>query len=117
MTDETENKHFVRADLLYWPPDGRRQTAAWDRLRRVCAELGLCVPSRADVQAMDQDLGAAYLDFRERWDMFGEEWSGVVICTRAADGVAVLCQFSAGYVFEGGAAPEQGTDQAPEGGA
>lgn len=100
MTTQTEDKHFVRADLLFWPPDGRRQAAAWDRLRRVCAELGLCVPARADVQEMDEDLNAVQVDFRNRVDVFAEEWLGMVVCSRITDGAPVLCQFGAGYVFE-----------------
>lgn len=115
MNTDTDDQHFVREDLLTWPPDGRRQTAGWDRLRRVCMELGLNVPSRADIQAQDQDLSAAYLDFQQQWNLFPEEWLGVVICTRATNGVAVLCQFSAGYIFESMSASSQGSDQASEG--
>jgi hypothetical protein len=111
MSDNTDDQHFVRYDLLNWLPDGRRQTAAWDRLRRVCLELGLRVPTRADVHAADQDLGALHADFTQGWNLMDEEASGVVICARADDGVALLCQFSAGYIFE--VAP--GDDQAPEG--
>jgi hypothetical protein len=112
MSEKIDDQHFVRYDLLNWLHDGRRQTAAWDRLRRVSLELGLRVPSRANVRAADQDLGLLHFDLTRDWNLTDEEASGTVICVRADDGVAVLCQFSAGYVFESVVTPNSDDDQA-----
>jgi hypothetical protein len=115
MIADTDDQHFVRADLLTFPPDGRRQAVGWDRLRRVCLELGLRVPTRAEVLEMDQDLVGAGLELARRWNLFDEEIASAVICARTADGVAVLCQFSAGYVFESVVTPNSDDDKAPRG--
>ena len=106
----TENDWLpTREDLLDWPPDGRRQAAGWDRLRRVCQELGLRVPTRAEVQVMESDLGELYLHAAERWNLLPEELGRLVICTRLNDGSAVLLQFAVGYVLEDASAPTQGS--------
>lgn len=103
--NDNDYRHFTREDLLAWPPDGQRQAQAWDRLRAVCLELGLRVPTLADIKQMDRDLGALHLHFQRRWDLFGEEWAGVVICLRAESGEAVFAQFSVGYIFDREAEP------------
>lgn len=112
-TSDNEYRHFTREDLLAWPPDGQRQAQAWDRLRAVCLELGLRVPTLADIKQADRDLGALYLDFRQQRNLFDEEWAGVVICARAESGEAAFVQYSAGYVFDREAEPAPGDDQAP----
>lgn len=112
-TIDNDYRHFTREDLLAWPPDGQRQAQVWDRLRSVCLELGLRVPTLADIKQMDRDLDALHLDFQQRWNLLGEEWAGVVICARAESGEAVFVQFSAGYVFDREAEPAPGDDQAP----
>lgn len=112
MKNEEEYRHFSRQDLITWASDGQRQVLAWNRLRAVCLELGLRVPTLADIRQMDRDLDALYLDFERRWNLFGEEWAGVVICARAESGEAAFVQFSAGYVFDREAELAPGDDQA-----
>jgi len=111
-TIDNDYRHFTREDLLAWPPNGQRQAQAWDRLRAVCLDLGLHVPTLADIKQMDRDLGALYLDFQQRWNLFDEEWAGLVICARAESGEAAFVQFGAGYIFDREAEPAPGDDQA-----
>ncbi|MDE2154659.1 MAG: hypothetical protein KGJ32_02020 [Xanthomonadaceae bacterium] len=111
MSDTTKQieqlGYFKRGHLIHWgEDDGQQQARAWDRLRRVCLELGLRIPTRDEVRAADQDLEKmrsvmAGRDEQE-WtkDLFAEEWAGLVICSRADDGEAVLCHFGAGYILQ-----------------
>ena len=101
MSEFTHIEHhdLTRADLLHFPEDGRRQAAAWGRLRRVCLDLNLVIPSRAEVQAMEADLVGMQGDLERTAGLFPEEGSRLVICARAADGAAVFLQFSSGYIL------------------
>lgn len=99
-----EYKPFTRADLVTWAPDGERQAQAWNRLRRVCIELRLKVPTLMQVRDMEADLsGEAYQLAKQRWsgagEMFDEEFSSVLVLDDES-GKMVLAQFDAGYVFE-----------------
>jgi hypothetical protein len=103
MGEKNEYKAFTRNDLINWIPDGERQAMAWNRLRQVCIELRVKVPTMQEIKEMDQDLNRDFLAFQEQWDkdrtMFGEEFSAVVICgVEDGDGV-VFVQFDAGYRF------------------
>jgi hypothetical protein len=104
MSEKAEHRAFTRNDLLMWAPDGERQAMAWNRLRQVCIELRVKVPTMQEIKEMNQDLERDFLAFQEQWDkdraMFGEEFSAVVICgVGDGDGVAFV-QFDVGYRFE-----------------
>jgi hypothetical protein len=103
MSVKEEYRAFSRHDLITWVPDGERQAAAWNHLRRVCNELHLNVPTMRDVKDMDQDLVRDFFAFREQWDkdrtMFDEEFAACVICREGDGDDVVFVQFDAGYRF------------------
>ena len=104
MGEKDEYRVFTRYDLIAWAPDGERQAMAWNRLRQVCIELRVKVPTMRDVKEMDQDVTRDFLAFQEQWDkdrvMFGEEFSAIVICGAEDGDDVVFVQFDSGYRFE-----------------
>lgn len=105
MKDNQEYCPFILDDLISWAPDGERQAKAWDRLRRVCIELRLKVPSLVQVNEMRQDLnGRTYYAAMQRWNndsrMFPEELASIVICEPLEGKGIVFVQFDAGYCLE-----------------
>ncbi|MBB6243717.1 hypothetical protein [Rhodanobacter sp. MP1X3] len=103
MYEKPEYRAFTRHDLFTWAPDGERQAMAWNRLRSVCIELHVKVPTMRDVKEMDQDLARDFLAFQEQWNkdrvMFDEEFSAVVICGAENGDDVVFVQFDSGYRF------------------
>ena len=105
MSDKEEYRAFARTDLTTWAPDGERQAQAWNRLRRVCIELRLKVPTMQQVKEMEQDLsGRTYYAAKERWSadgaMFDEEFASLVICEPEEGEGMIFVQFDSGYRLE-----------------
>jgi hypothetical protein len=79
---------YTRLDLLQWSPNDERQTHAWDRLRRVCIELGVEIPTMLDIRHSHQGFDKLYPSFRQRYfpdTDVAEEYASFVIC-RLKDG-------------------------------
>jgi hypothetical protein len=103
MTDEYQP--FLRVDLLNFAPDDERQALAWDRLRRVCIELRLKVPTMMQVREIDSDLSGEILaTFKARYspdgELFDEELQRFVICEPEDGEGQIFVQFDAGYRME-----------------
>ncbi len=95
-------KPFTRADLLTFAvDDGERQGQAWFKLRRVCIDLRLKVPTMAQVRDMDADLDGIYVAVRQQYsDLFDEEYARFVLCEPEDGGEQVFVQYDAGYQLE-----------------
>lgn len=112
----SQYRRFTRSDLLdFGEDDGERQALAWDRLRRVCQELHLNPPTRAEVLGADWEFKGEMLDgLMEHLGQpkpFDEELVSIVICHNK-EGVPAFVQFAAGYVFGRGVEPSPRGDQA-----
>src|SRR5471032_2843821 len=78
-----EHQPYTRSDLLQWSPNDGRQVLAWDRLRRVCIELGVEIPTMLDILHSHTRFDELYPSFQQRYfpdTDLAEEYASFVIC-------------------------------------